>query len=79
LILISGIEWQDEGRGRVSRMQKGGNEEKQEKDVRHNAMIWSIGWEGSVLGKRDGRGWAKVRGCGGGWGGGKVCVWISRL
>jgi hypothetical protein len=51
LILISGIEWQDEGRGRVSRMQKGAKEKNQEKGVRHNAMIWSIGWEGSVLGK----------------------------
>jgi hypothetical protein len=63
LILISGIEWQDERRRRVSRMQKGAKEENQEKGVRHNAMIWSIGWEGSVLGERDGRGWSKVRGC----------------
>ena len=42
-------------------------------------MIWSIDWEGSVLGERDGRGWSKVRGCEGGQGGGKVYVWILRL
>jgi hypothetical protein len=47
-------------------MQKGAKEENQEKGVRHNAMIWSIGWEGSVLGERDSRGWSKVRGCEGG-------------
>ena len=50
----------------MSRLQEGAKEEKQEKGVRHNAMIWSIGLEGSVLGKRDGRGWSKVRGCEGG-------------
>ena len=60
-------------------MQKGANEEKQEKGVRHIKMIWRIDWEGSVLGKRDGRGWSKVRGCGGGEGGGKVYGWILRL
>jgi hypothetical protein len=65
LILISGIEWQDEGRGRVARLQKGAKEEKQEKGVTHNAMIRRIDWEGSVLGE-NGRGWSKVRGCGGG-------------
>jgi hypothetical protein len=79
LILISWIEWQDEGWGRVSRMQKGAKEKKQEKGVRHKEMLRLIEREGSVLGKRDGRGWAKVRGCEGGQGGGKVCVWISRL
>ena len=63
----------------MSRMQKGAKEKKQEKGVRHKEMLRLIEREGSVLGKRDGRGWAKVRGCGGGWGGGKVCVWISRL
>jgi hypothetical protein len=47
----------------VYRLQKWANEEKQEKGVRHNAMIWCIVWEGSVLGERDGRGWSKVRGC----------------
>jgi hypothetical protein len=47
-------------------MQKGANEEKQEKGVRHKKMIWRIDWEGSVLGERDGRGWSKVRGCEGG-------------
>jgi hypothetical protein len=56
LILISGIEWQDEGRGRVSRMQKGAKEKKQEKGVRHKEMLRLIEREGSVLGKRDGRG-----------------------
>ena len=50
LILISGIEWQYEWRGRVSRLQEGANEEKQDKGVRHDAMIWCIDWEGSVLG-----------------------------
>ena len=50
LVLISGIEWQDKRWGRVYRLQKGGSEEKQEKGVRHDAMIWSIDWEGSVLG-----------------------------
>lgn len=63
----------------MSRLQEGANEEKQEKGVRHNAMIWCIDWVGSVLGERDGRGWSKVRGCEGGQGGGKVCVWILRL
>lgn len=47
-------------------MQKGANEENQEKGVRHRMMISHIDWEGSVLGKRDGRGWSKVRGCEGG-------------
>ena len=56
LVLISGVEWQDEGRGRVSCLQEGANEEKQEKGVRHKKMIWRIDWEGSVLGERDGRG-----------------------
>jgi len=56
LILISGVEWQDEGRGRVSRMQKGAKEKKQEKGVRHKEMLRLIEREGSVLGKRDGRG-----------------------
>jgi hypothetical protein len=60
-------------------MQKGAKEEKQEKGARHNVMIWSIGWEGSVLGKRDGRVRSKVRGCEGGRGGGKVYGWILRL
>jgi hypothetical protein len=27
LVLIRGIEWQDEGRGRVCRLQEGGDEE----------------------------------------------------
>ena len=31
-------------------MQEGANEEKQDKGVRHDAMIWCIDWEGSVLG-----------------------------
>ena len=79
LVLIKGIERKDERRGRVSRLQKGANEENQEKGVRHKNMIWSIDWEGSVLGERDGRGWSKVRGCEEGQGGGKVCVWILRL
>jgi hypothetical protein len=78
LILISGIEWQDERRGRVSRMQKGAKEEKQEKGVTHNSMIRRIDWEGSVLGENS-RGWSKVRGCEGGQGGGKVYGWILRL
>ena len=63
----------------MSYLQEGGSEEKQEKGVRHNAMIWCIDWEGSVLGERDGRGWSKVRGCEGGQGGGKVYGWILRL
>lgn len=50
----------------MSYLDEGAKEEKQEKGARHSAMIWSIGWEGSVLGKRDGRGWSKVRGCEGG-------------
>ena len=40
----------------MSRLQKGGSEEKQEKGVRHKNMIWRIDGEGSVLGERDGRG-----------------------
>ena len=60
-------------------LQKWANEEKQEKGITHNAMIRRIDWEGSVLGKRDGRGWAKVRGCEGGQEGGKVYGWILRL
>ena len=79
LVLISGIEWKDERRGRVSRLQEGGSEEKQEKGVMHKEMLRLIEREGSVLGKRDRRGWAKVRGCEEGQGGGKVCVWILRL
>jgi hypothetical protein len=63
----------------VSRMQKGAKEKKDHKKVAHKGTLRLIDWEGSVLGCRDGRGWAKVRGCGGGWGGGKVCVWILRL
>ena len=47
LILISGVEWQDERRGRVSRIQKGANEERQEKGVTHNPMIRVIEKEGS--------------------------------
>ena len=47
----------------MSRLQKGANEEEQEKGVRHKERIRGIDWEGSVLGERDGRGWAKVRGC----------------
>lgn len=47
-------------------LQKGANEENQEKGVRHKKMIWPIDWEGSVLGVRDGGGWSKVRGCEGG-------------
>jgi hypothetical protein len=47
LILISGIEWQDEGRGRMSRLQKGANEENQDKGVRHKKMLRSIDWEES--------------------------------
>jgi hypothetical protein len=38
-ILIIGIDRQDEGRGRVSRMQKGAKDEKQEKDVMHKEML----------------------------------------
>jgi len=66
LVLIIGIEWQDERRGGVSRLQKGANEEKQEKGGAHKEMISRIDWEGSVLGERDSRGWSKVRGCEGG-------------
>jgi hypothetical protein len=79
LVLIRGIERQDERRGRVSRLQEGANEENQEKGITHNAMIRRIDWEGSVLGERDGRGWSKVRGCERGQGGGKVYRWILRL
>jgi len=50
LILEGWIERLHEWRGRVSRLQEGANEEKQEKGVRHDAMIWCIDWEGSVLG-----------------------------
>ena len=50
----------------MPRLQEGANEEKQENGVRHEKMIRRIDWEGSVLGERDGRGWAKVRGCEGG-------------
>jgi hypothetical protein len=39
LILISGIEWQDERRGGVSRLQKGANEENQDKGVAHKEML----------------------------------------
>jgi hypothetical protein len=47
----------------VSRLQKGANEENQDKGVRHKNMIGRIDGEGSVLGERNGRGWSKVRGC----------------
>jgi hypothetical protein len=47
LILISGIEWQDERRGRVSRLQEGGNEEKQDKAGTHRKMLSSIDKEES--------------------------------
>jgi hypothetical protein len=47
LILISGIEWQDEGWGRVSRMQKGAKEEKQWKEVTHKEMLRLIKGEES--------------------------------
>ncbi len=47
LILISGIEWQDEGWGRVSRLQEGANQEKQEKGVRHKIMLRRINREES--------------------------------
>ena len=47
----------------MSRLQEGANEEKEEKGARHKRMIWRIDWEGSILGKRDDREWAKVRGC----------------
>jgi len=63
----------------VSRLQKGANEEKQDKGGTHSAMIRRIDWEERVLETRDGMGWSKVRGCEGGQGGGKVCVWILRL
>jgi hypothetical protein len=66
LVLISGIEWQNEGRCRVSRLQEGANEKKDHKKVAHKGMLRPIDWEGSVLGERDGRGWSKVRGCEGG-------------
>lgn len=49
----------------MSHLNEGAKEEKQEKGVRHYAMIWSIGWEGSVLGE-NGREWSKLRGCEGG-------------
>ena len=42
LILIKGIEWQDEGRGRVCCLQKGANKEYQEKGVRHEVMLMGI-------------------------------------
>ena len=47
LILISGIEWQDERWGRVSRLQEGANEEKQYKGVTHREMIRVIERKGS--------------------------------
>jgi hypothetical protein len=47
LILISGIEWQDEGRGRMTRLQKGANEEKQDKAGTHERMLSSIDKEES--------------------------------
>jgi hypothetical protein len=47
LVLIRGIEWQDEGRGRVPRLQKGGNEEKQNKGGTHKVMLRLIDREGS--------------------------------
>ena len=50
----------------MSRMQKGANEKKDHKKVMHKFMLRLIGWEGSVLGERDGREWSKVRGCEGG-------------
>jgi hypothetical protein len=39
LVLIRGIEWQYEGWGRVSRLQKGANEENQDKGVAHKKML----------------------------------------
>ena len=42
LILVSGIEWQDEGWGRVSRLQKGATKENQDKGVAHNEMLKGI-------------------------------------
>jgi hypothetical protein len=46
-VLIIGIDRQDEGRGRVSRLQEGANEEKQDKGGRHKEMLSSIDREES--------------------------------
>jgi hypothetical protein len=46
-VLIIGIEWQNEGRGRASRLQEGTNEEKQEREVTHADMLRSINTEES--------------------------------
>jgi hypothetical protein len=46
-VLIRGIEWQDERWGRVSRLQEGTNEEKQEREVTHEYMLRSIDMEES--------------------------------
>jgi hypothetical protein len=45
--LIRGIEWQDEGWGRVSRLQEGTKEEKQKREVTHGDMLRSIDTEES--------------------------------
>jgi hypothetical protein len=46
-VLIRGIEWQDEGRGSVSHLQEGANEEKQDKAGTHERMLSSIDKEES--------------------------------
>jgi hypothetical protein len=46
-VLIRGIEWQDEGRGSVSHLQEGANEEKQDKAGTHEGMLSSIDKEES--------------------------------
>jgi hypothetical protein len=43
LVLIRGIEWQDEGWGRVSRLQEGAKK-KQDKGGAHKEMIRGNGW-----------------------------------
>ncbi len=46
-VLIRGIEWQDEGRGSVSHLQEGANEEKQDKAGTHEKILSSIDKEES--------------------------------
>jgi hypothetical protein len=46
-VLIRWIEWQDEGRGSVSHLQEGANEEKQDKAGTHEKMLSSIDKEES--------------------------------
>jgi hypothetical protein len=54
LILISGIEWQDERRGRLSPLHEGAKQKQEDKEVTHKQMLKGIGWEGSVLEIREG-------------------------